>query len=218
MVTPLGIFFRGSSLNLEWSKRGIRLDDQWMFISWLHIKDFSEACLDVISIWDFDMLIMLTDLSWLRFPKPWFYVLRWYIRLRHKHVGLLLIDRLVLLRTLIPILLWLFWSLHMHTLTSVYHLARHVDSLSDLYIILTVFEHDVRFTIHLDCRDKSEFCLIACCMTTLLLLDCMLLVYVGRTSVPLPPNLLVLVIPFISILTIASVRPSVCLLSNRASD
>ena len=72
----------------------------------------------------------------------------------------------------------------MHTLTSVYQLARHVDSLSDLYIILTVFEHDVRFTIHLDCRDKSKFCLIACCMTTLLLLDYMLLVYVGRTSIP----------------------------------
>ena len=39
MATPLGIF-RGSSLNLEWSKRGIRLDDQWMLISWLHIEDF----------------------------------------------------------------------------------------------------------------------------------------------------------------------------------
>ena len=47
-------------------------------------------------------------------------------------------------------------------------------------------------------------------MTTLLLRDCMLLVHVGRTSIPLPLTLLVLVIPFILVLTIASVRPSVC--------
>ncbi|RVW82895.1 hypothetical protein CK203_038347 [Vitis vinifera] len=53
-------------------------------------------------------------------------------------------------------------------------------------------------------------------MTALLLRDCMLLVYVGRTSIPLPPTLLVSVIPFISVLTIASVRPSMCLLSDRA--
>ncbi|RVW17759.1 hypothetical protein CK203_071829 [Vitis vinifera] len=41
-------------------------------------------------------------------------------------------------------------------------------------------------------------------MTALLLLDCMSLVRVGRTSIPLPPTLLVSVIPFISVLTIAS--------------
>ena len=44
------------------------------------------------------------------------------------------------------------------------------------------------------------------------LLDCMLLVHVGLTSIPLPPTLLVSVIPFIPVLTIASVRPCVCLL------
>ncbi|RVX08355.1 hypothetical protein CK203_017817 [Vitis vinifera] len=35
--------------------------------------------------------------------------------------------------------------------------------------------------------DISALCLTACCMTALLLCDCMLLVYVGRTSIPLPP-------------------------------
>ncbi|KAL6310880.1 hypothetical protein AAG906_018036 [Vitis piasezkii] len=45
-------------------------------------------------------------------------------------------------------------------------------------------------------------------MTALLLLDCMSFVYVGLTSIPLSPTLLVSVIPFISVLTIASVRPS----------
>ena len=52
------------------------------------------------------------------------------------------------------------------------------------------------------------------CMTALPLHDCMALVYVGRTSIPLPPTLLVSVIPFIPVLTIASVRPSVCLFSE----
>ena len=66
--------FRGSSLNLEWSKRGVRLDDQWMFVSWLHIEDFFYACLGVVFIWDFGILIMLTDLSWLRIPMPWFFL------------------------------------------------------------------------------------------------------------------------------------------------
>ncbi|RVW58595.1 hypothetical protein CK203_114024 [Vitis vinifera] len=55
-------------------------------------------------------------------------------------------------------------------------------------------------------------------MTALLLLDCMSFVYVGLTSIPLPPTLLVSVIPFISALTIASVRPSVCLFSDRARE
>ncbi|RVW82086.1 hypothetical protein CK203_052462 [Vitis vinifera] len=41
-------------------------------------------------------------------------------------------------------------------------------------------------------------------MTALPLHDCMALVYVGRTSIPLPPTLLVSVIPFIPVLTIAS--------------
>ena len=221
-----GDFFRGSSLNLEWSKRGIRLDDQWMFITWLHIEDFSEACLDVISIWDFDMLTMLTDLSWLWFPIPWFYVLRWYIRLRHRHIGLLLIDRLVLLSTLILILLWLFWSLHMRTLTSVYHLARHVDplicilswsSLSMMFVSLFVLIVVFSFILCVH-DDIYELCLIVCCMTAIFLCDCMSSVYVGLTSIPLHPTLLVSVIPFISVLTIASVRPSVCLLPDRARD
>ncbi|RVW25524.1 hypothetical protein CK203_103507 [Vitis vinifera] len=42
-------------------------------------------------------------------------------------------------------------------------------------------------------------------MIALLLLDCLSLVYVGRIYIPLPPTLLVSVIPFISVLTIASV-------------
>ncbi|KAL6312037.1 hypothetical protein AAG906_027235 [Vitis piasezkii] len=36
--------------------------------------------------------------------------------------------------------------------------------------------------------DISTLCLTTCCMSALLLCDCMLLVYVGRTSIPLPPT------------------------------
>ena len=43
---------------------------------------------------------------------------------------IILIDHFVLLSTLILILPWLFWSLHMHTLTTVYHSVWHVDSLT----------------------------------------------------------------------------------------
>ena len=69
-----------------------------------------------------------------------------------------------------------------------------------------------------DMSDIPVLCLTVWCMTTLPLCDWMLLVRVGRTSIPLPPTLLVSVIPFISVLTIASVRPSVCLLFDRAGD
>ena len=62
------------------------------------------------------------------------------------------------------------------------------------------------------------FYLIACFMTALLLRDYMSLVSVGRTYILLPPTLLVSVIPFFLVLTIASVRPSMCLLSDRAKD
>ena len=54
MATPLGIF-RGSSLNLKWSKRGVWWVDQWVLIFWLHIES-SRAF-----TWDIDMLIMLVD-------------------------------------------------------------------------------------------------------------------------------------------------------------
>ena len=43
---------------------------------------------------------------------------------------------------------WLFWSLHMHTLTTVYHSAWHVNSLTCI-LSWSSSEHDVRITIHL---------------------------------------------------------------------
>ena len=122
--------FRGSSLNLEWSKRGIRLDDQWMLIFWLHSESFwcMLRCYIHLGFWHVDYvdwLVLIEDSDAVFSP-----VLHWYIRLRYWHVGSLMIDLIALLSTLTLILSWLFWSLHMHTLTTVYHSAWHVDSLT----------------------------------------------------------------------------------------
>ena len=67
---------------------------------------------------------------------------------------------------------------------------------SGVYIILIFFEHDVCITIHLDCHslyaymsDIFVLCLTVCCMTAFLLRDCMSLVRVGHTSIPLSSTL-----------------------------
>ena len=51
---------------------------------------------------------------------------------------IILIDHFILLSALILILPWLFWSLHMHTLTAVHHSTGYVV-FSDWHIILIVF-------------------------------------------------------------------------------
>ena len=110
-------------------------------------------------------------------------MLRCHIHLRFWRAGLLMIDLITLLSTLILILLWLFWSLHMHTLTLVYHLAWHVYSLTCV-LSWSSFEHDVRTVIHPDscsflCGHEwyilysawlydawlPSSCVIACCLS-----------------------------------------------------
>ena len=44
------------------------------------------------------------------------------------------------------------------------------------------------FRLCVDMDDILVLCMIDCCMTTHLLLDCMLLVYVGHTFIPLSPT------------------------------
>ena len=43
-------------------------------------------------------------------------------------------------------------------------------------------------TLCVDMDDILVLCMIGCCMTTYLLLDCMLLVYMGHTFIPLSPT------------------------------
>ena len=93
------------------------------------------------------------------------------------------IDHFVLLSTLILILPWLFWSLHMHTLTTVHHSACCVISLACI-LSWSSFEHDVHIAIHPDscsflCGHEwyilysawlydawlPSFCMIACCLS-----------------------------------------------------
>ena len=145
---------------------------------------------------------------------------------RFWHARLLMIDHFVLLSALILILPWLFWSFHMHTLTTVYHSAWH-DDFSYLYIILIAFEHDICITIHL----VVVFSLILCVHWWYIwaLPDCVLhgcppfawlrvACLCGSYIYPLVSHSLVLVISFILVLAFASVRPCACLYSDRARD
>ena len=156
------------------------------------------ACLGVcfyLGHWhvDYDDRFILIEDSDTMFSS----VFHWCIRLRHWHAGLLMIDLITLFSTLILILSWLLWSLHMHALTIVYHSTWHVDSLtcilfwsslSMMIVSLSIWLSYSRLPcVYID--DISELCLIACCMTALLLHDCAPLVYVGRTSIPLSPIL-----------------------------
>ena len=90
------------------------------------------------------------SVSWLHIGSSWC-MLRCRIHLGFWHAGLLMIDLIASLSVLILILAWLFWSLHMHTLTIAYHSAWHIDSLTCI-LFWIVFEHDVCITICLDCR------------------------------------------------------------------
>ena len=133
----------------------------------------SDACLEVVFIWVFDML----DYWWL--------------------------NLIALLSVLILILAWLFWSLHMHTLTNAYHSAWHVDSLtcilfwsSSSRMFVPLFVLIVVFSLILCVHEwYILLCLTVWRVTAFLLHDCMLPVYVGRTYIPFPPTLLVSVIP-----------------------
>ena len=55
-----------------------------------------------------------------------------------------------------------------------------------LYIHLVHLIFLLRLCVDMD--DILVLCMIDCCMTTHLLLDCMLLVYVGYTFIPLSPT------------------------------
>ena len=133
-----------------------------------------------------------------------------------------MLIRLIAYLALLSIVILTFSMIVLITLHVWIHCYKPFDStywFTCLYIILIVFEHDVCITFHLIvivCMWTwviyLVLCLTACCMIALLLRDFMLLVHVGRTSIPLPPTLLVSIIPFIPVFTITNVRPSVCLL------
>ena len=68
---------------------------------------------------------------------------------------------------------------------------------SSVNLVMSLVSHSSLYNIvHLifllrlcvDMDDILVLCMIDCCMTTHLLLDCMLLVCVGHTFIPLPPT------------------------------
>ena len=66
------------------------------------------------------------------------------------------------------------------------HLVMSLVSHGSLYIRLVHLIFLLRLCVDMD--DILVLCMIYCCMTTHLLLDCMLLVYVGHTFIPLSPT------------------------------
>ena len=63
------------------------------------------------------------------------------------------------------------------------------SSLSMLSLLLFILIVMFSFSLCVDMDDILALCLIPCCMTAIFLCDCMLLIYVGHTSIPLPPTL-----------------------------
>ena len=66
------------------------------------------------------------------------------------------------------------------------NLVMSLVSHGSLYIHLVHLIFLLRLCVDMD--DILVLCMIDCCMTTHLLLDCMLLVYVGHTFIPLSPT------------------------------
>ena len=100
-----------------------------MPISWLHIESFRMHAwilysFGTLTYW----LWWLICLDWGFWDSYFFYTSLIYL-FKTSPLLIILIDLIASLSTLTLILSWLFWSPHMHTLTTVYHLAWHVDSL-----------------------------------------------------------------------------------------
>ena len=78
-------------------------------------------------------------------------------------------------------IIWLDMLIHL----LVYYLDRPLSMMFiSLFVLIVVFS--LILCVH---GDISEHCLIVCCMTAIFLCDCMPLVSVGSTFIPLPPTL-----------------------------
>ena len=139
--------FRGSNLNLGWSKRGDWWVNQGVPISWLHIESsryyWMHAWVFVFT-WGIDIIDYDDCLSWLRILIVAIFFFSWFIAIFVWDTDMLvaLIDYLTLFSIVTLILSCLFWSLHMYRLAIVYHLIWH-DYFSRLYIILIFMEHAI---------------------------------------------------------------------------
>ena len=111
---------------------------------------------------------------------------------------MILIDSLVCLTILILLLPWLSCSLWHECSYCYISCCLNVDSfacilswsvLSVLSLLPFISIVVLSFSLCVDMDDILALCLTICCMTALLLCDCMLLVHVGRAFILLPPTL-----------------------------
>ena len=150
-----------------------------------------DACLDIVFIWDMDILIMMIDLYWLRILIPWF--LLCFIDIFDWDIDMLDYWWLILLLCFCHDC-----SDHFTCIHSLLYIIR-LDML--IHLLVYYFDHlwacCLCITIHLIvvfsfilcvCIDDiSEICLIVCCMTTLLcVIACRLSVWVAHLSPYLP--------------------------------
>ena len=173
MATPLGMF-RRLNLNLSWGKCGLWLVNQWIPFSlcvfvWLGIDYTLRAliCLSMMHIWlllflrDVHMLIMLIDL-----------------------LAMIILLTLTSMFTLLYILfVSICWFFFLCTILILF-LACYPYCILIL-VILFLLSFCVNMT------DILVHCMIACCMTTLLLCDACVVCLCGTHIYPLTSNSLV---------------------------
>ena len=159
MATPLGST-RGSSLNLRWSKYDIWLVDQWVHTSLCVCVCLTVDCtLRALGITILDAWLVM--------------VLVWGIGM-----SIILIDSFDYSHILTLLVVWLFCSpWHVHSYCCLSRSSWHV-------CFLVVYYHDcywacyhcqIFFSISLcvDLDDIYLFCMTVCCMSFLILCDCM---------------------------------------------
>ena len=186
-----------------WRLIGRSVDTYFLIAHW-EFPILLVACLGVCFYWGHWHVDYDACLSWLRIPIVVIFS-RASLLLFVRDIDMLfmLIDHLTLL-SIVTLIFAMFCSDHFTCIDSTLYIIWFDTIVSfGLYIILIIIEHaticQIFFSISLcvDLDDRYLFCMTVCCMTSLIPCDCMLFVYVGRTSIPLPPNLLVSVIPFI---------------------
>ena len=103
---------------------------------------------------------------------------------------MILIDyalAMIILFTLTCMLILLYNLFILVLILLLVHYLDHIFSMLSLLLFILIVIFSFSFCVAID--GIPALCLTICCMTTLLLCVCMLLVYVGHLSIPLPPTL-----------------------------
>ena len=161
-------------MNLSWDKFG----DWWIPSLYVSLCLSDHNTLRIL-MWRFSMFDCYIHFQhWHANDIDWFSWLSY-------HMDFALAMIILLILTCMFILLYISFFLVIESFVCILSWS-YLSMLSLLLFILIVI---LPFSLCVDMDDIFVLCLMACCMTALLLCDCMLLVCVGHTSIPLPPTL-----------------------------